>query len=160
MIDPASGRTLTGQFWGRGVWWWSLGSQAGPGDITLYYKHHHPHSGTLRPWQDLTLICYVPFVPGWRAQAQREGRMRKASLVWLNGVGADPFPQSSMLPLGLSYKTDSQTLSLGSPASLSLKLAAPRQRPRESFFNASRGPSPLPRLESQDALPLATRMET
>ena len=35
--------------------------------------------------------------------------------------------------------------------------AAPRQRPRESFFNASRGPSPLPWLESQDALPLATR---
>ena len=38
--------------------------------------------------------------------------------------------------------------------------AAPRERPRESFFNASRGPSPLPCVESQDALPLATRMET
>ena len=38
--------------------------------------------------------------------------------------------------------------------------AALQQRLRESFFNASRGPSPLPRLESHDALALATRMET
>ena len=38
--------------------------------------------------------------------------------------------------------------------------AAPRERPRESFFNASRGPSPLPWLESHDALPLAMRMES
>ena len=35
-----------------------------------------------------------------------------------------------------------------------------RERPRETFFNTSRGQIPLPWLGSNDALPLATRMET
>src|SRR5574337_726367 len=35
-----------------------------------------------------------------------------------------------------------------------------RERPRETFFKTSRGQSPLPWLGSNDALPLATRMET
>ena len=38
--------------------------------------------------------------------------------------------------------------------------ASTRERPRETFFNMSRGQIPLPCLESNDALPLATRMET
>jgi len=38
--------------------------------------------------------------------------------------------------------------------------ASTRERPRETFFNTSRGQIPLPWLESNDALPLATRMET
>ena len=38
--------------------------------------------------------------------------------------------------------------------------ASTRERPRETFFNPSRGQSPLPWLGSNDALPLATRMET
>src|SRR5574337_1051655 len=38
--------------------------------------------------------------------------------------------------------------------------ASTRERPREPFFNTSRGQSPLPWLGSNDALPLATRMET
>src|SRR5574337_1100813 len=38
--------------------------------------------------------------------------------------------------------------------------ASTRERPRENFFNTSRGQSPLPWLGSNDALPLATRMET
>ena len=38
--------------------------------------------------------------------------------------------------------------------------ASTRERPRETFFNTSRGQIPLPGLESNDALPLATRMET
>src|SRR5574341_2209998 len=37
--------------------------------------------------------------------------------------------------------------------------ASTRERPRETFFNTSRGQSPLPWLGSNDALPLATRME-
>ena len=35
-----------------------------------------------------------------------------------------------------------------------------RESPRETFFNTSRGQIPLPWLGSNDALPLATRMET
>src|SRR5574339_511669 len=38
--------------------------------------------------------------------------------------------------------------------------ASTRERSRETFFNTSRGQSPLPWLGSNDALPLATRMET
>src|SRR5574337_352609 len=38
--------------------------------------------------------------------------------------------------------------------------ASTRERPRETFFKTSRGQVPLPGLESNDALPLATRMET
>ena len=38
--------------------------------------------------------------------------------------------------------------------------ASTRERPRETFFNTSRGQIPLPWLGSKDALPLATRMET
>ena len=38
--------------------------------------------------------------------------------------------------------------------------ASTRERPRETFFNTSRGQIPLPRLGSSDALPLATRVET
>ena len=38
--------------------------------------------------------------------------------------------------------------------------ASTRERPRETFFNTSRGQIPLPSLESNDALPLATLMET
>ena len=38
--------------------------------------------------------------------------------------------------------------------------ASTRERPRETFFNTSRGQIPLPGLESNDALPLATRMQT
>src|SRR5574340_879192 len=38
--------------------------------------------------------------------------------------------------------------------------ASTRERRRETFFNTSRGQSPLPWLGSNDALPLATRMET
>src|SRR5574339_1296282 len=38
--------------------------------------------------------------------------------------------------------------------------ASTRERPRETFFNTSRGQSPLPWRGSNDALPLATRMET
>src|SRR5574337_1139390 len=38
--------------------------------------------------------------------------------------------------------------------------ASTRERPRETFFNTSRGQIPLPCLESNDAYPLATRMET
>ena len=38
--------------------------------------------------------------------------------------------------------------------------ASTRERPRETFFNTSRGHIPLPWLGSSDALPLATRMET
>src|SRR5574337_969992 len=38
--------------------------------------------------------------------------------------------------------------------------ASTRERPRETFFNTSRGQSPLPWLGSNDALPLATRVET
>ena len=38
--------------------------------------------------------------------------------------------------------------------------ASTRERPRETVFNTSRGQIPLPLLESNDALPLATRMET
>src|SRR5574337_743499 len=38
--------------------------------------------------------------------------------------------------------------------------ASTRERPRETFFNTSRGQSPLPWLESNEALALATRMET
>ena len=38
--------------------------------------------------------------------------------------------------------------------------ASTRERPRETFFNTSRGQIPLPWLGSRDALPLATRMET
>ena len=38
--------------------------------------------------------------------------------------------------------------------------ASTRERPRETFFNTSRGQIPLPWLGSNDALPLATRMET
>ena len=38
--------------------------------------------------------------------------------------------------------------------------ASTRQRPRETFFNTSRGQIPLPWLGSNDALPIATRMET
>ena len=37
--------------------------------------------------------------------------------------------------------------------------ASTRERPRETFVNTSRGQSPLPWLGSNDALPLATRME-
>ena len=37
---------------------------------------------------------------------------------------------------------------------MSLGPAAPRQRPRESFFNASRGPSPLPCNNPQSLLKL------
>src|SRR5574341_298342 len=38
--------------------------------------------------------------------------------------------------------------------------ASTRERPRKTFFNTSRGQIPLPWLGSNDALPLATRMET
>ena len=38
--------------------------------------------------------------------------------------------------------------------------ASTRERPRETFFNTSRGQVPLPGLESNDALPIATRVET
>src|SRR5574340_512563 len=38
--------------------------------------------------------------------------------------------------------------------------ASTRERPRETFFNTSRGQMALPWLGSNDALPLATRMET
>src|SRR5574337_1207001 len=38
--------------------------------------------------------------------------------------------------------------------------ASTRERPRETFFNTSGGQIPLPWLKSNDALPLATRMET
>ena len=38
--------------------------------------------------------------------------------------------------------------------------ASTRETPRETFFNTSRGQIPLPSLESNDALPLAPRMET
>src|SRR5574341_529081 len=38
--------------------------------------------------------------------------------------------------------------------------ASTREIPRETFFNTSRGHSPLPWLGSNDALPLATRTET
>ena len=38
--------------------------------------------------------------------------------------------------------------------------ASTRERPRETFFNTSRGQSPLPWLGSNEALPLATCMET
>src|SRR5574341_1926706 len=38
--------------------------------------------------------------------------------------------------------------------------ASTREGPRETFFNTSRGQIPLPWLGSNDALPLATRMET
>ena len=38
--------------------------------------------------------------------------------------------------------------------------ASTRESPRETFFNTSRGQIPLPWLGSNDALPLATRMET
>src|SRR5574340_643426 len=38
--------------------------------------------------------------------------------------------------------------------------ASTRERPRETFFNTSRGQIPLPWLGSNDALPHATRMET
>ena len=38
--------------------------------------------------------------------------------------------------------------------------ASTRERPRETFFNTSRGQIPLPWLKSNDALHLATRMET
>src|SRR5574337_310027 len=38
--------------------------------------------------------------------------------------------------------------------------ASTRERPRETFFNTSRGQIPLPWLGRSDALPLATRMET
>src|SRR5574338_462736 len=38
--------------------------------------------------------------------------------------------------------------------------ASTRERPRETFFNTSRGQIPLPWLGSNDALTLATRMET
>src|SRR5574337_266403 len=38
--------------------------------------------------------------------------------------------------------------------------ASTRERPRETFFNTSRGHIPLPWLGSNDALPLATRMDT
>src|SRR5574338_1247205 len=38
--------------------------------------------------------------------------------------------------------------------------ASTRERPRETFFNTSRGQIPLPWLGSNDALPLATRMDT
>src|SRR5574337_422452 len=38
--------------------------------------------------------------------------------------------------------------------------ASTRESPRETFFNTSRGQSPLPWLGSNDALPLATPMET
>ena len=37
---------------------------------------------------------------------------------------------------------------------------AKKRRDVKGIFNASRGPSPLLCLESHDALPLATRMET
>src|SRR5574337_951457 len=35
--------------------------------------------------------------------------------------------------------------------------ASTQERPRETFFNTSRGQSPLPWLGSNDALPLASR---
>src|SRR5574337_219238 len=38
--------------------------------------------------------------------------------------------------------------------------ASTRERPRETFFNTSRGQSPLPWLGRNYALPLATCMET
>src|SRR5574341_1405015 len=38
--------------------------------------------------------------------------------------------------------------------------ASTRESPREPFFNTSRGQIPLPWLGSNDALPLATPMET
>src|SRR5574338_665045 len=38
--------------------------------------------------------------------------------------------------------------------------ASTRESPRETFFNTSRGQIPLPWLGSNDALPLAIRMET
>src|SRR5574337_1145815 len=38
--------------------------------------------------------------------------------------------------------------------------ASTRERPRETFFNTSRGQIPLPWLGSSDGLPLSTRMET
>src|SRR5574339_133491 len=38
--------------------------------------------------------------------------------------------------------------------------ASTRESPRETFFNTSRGQIPLPWLGRNDALPLATRMET
>src|SRR5574341_1473837 len=38
--------------------------------------------------------------------------------------------------------------------------ASTRERPRETFFNTSRGHIPLPWLGSNDSPPLATRMET
>src|SRR5574337_707645 len=38
--------------------------------------------------------------------------------------------------------------------------ASTRESPRETFFNTSRGHIPPPWLRSNDALPLATRMET
>src|SRR5574341_1336280 len=38
--------------------------------------------------------------------------------------------------------------------------ASTRERPRETFFNTSRGQIPLPGLESNDTLALNTRMET
>ena len=38
--------------------------------------------------------------------------------------------------------------------------ASTRERPRETVFNTSRGQIPLPWLGRNDALPLATRMET
>src|SRR5574341_385791 len=38
--------------------------------------------------------------------------------------------------------------------------ASTRKSPRETFFNTSRGQIPLPWLGSNDAVPLATRMET
>src|SRR5574339_543418 len=38
--------------------------------------------------------------------------------------------------------------------------ASTRESPRETFFNTSRGQIPLPSLGSNDALPLATRIET
>ena len=44
-----------------------------------------------------------------------------------------------------------------SPLRSPAQVEGTRERPRETFFNTSRGQVPLPGLESNDALPLATR---
>src|SRR5574340_469514 len=66
-------------------------------------------------------------------------------------------PRSTLFPYTTLFRSPEVTCtSRGNPGFP----ASTRERPRESFFNTSRGQNPLPWLGSNDALPLATRMET
>ena len=78
-------------------------------------------------------------------------------LPWLGSNDALPLPPPVSLTSQSHHEKPPEVTctSRGTPGCP----ASTRERPRETFFNTSRGQSPLPWLGSNDALPLATRMD-